>query len=239
MRAGSQDGRNGSWSTTSLGSFGYGRERACGARIDWKDVYLGPDVPFKRNGRLRGPRDPCEAPPNPDRLRVLATGAGPEWVRPLFFLEDKLARQQGTLERVRSVALRVTADRGFELVDVELKRAAGSQLVRLYVDRPGGIGLDELSSVSEEVSAILDAEDPIAGHYTLEVSSPGLDRALNGEADYRRFVGRLAKLASYEPVAGRRHWTGRIVACDDGIVTLDLEQEQRARACRSPKQARN
>lgn len=130
------------------------------------------------------------------------------------------------MERVRSVAGRVTADRGFELVDVELKRAAGGQLVRLYVDRPGGIGLDDLQSVSEEVSAILDAEDPIEGHYTLEVSSPGLDRPLRGEDDYRRFVGKLAKLSSYEPVEGRRHWTGRIVACDDGIVTLDLVGEK-------------
>jgi ribosome maturation factor RimP len=142
-------------------------------------------------------------------------------------LEDKLARQEGTIERVRSVALRVAADRGFELVDLELKRARGGQLVRLYVDRPeGGIGLDELQSVSVEVSAILDAEDPIEGHYTLEVSSPGLDRPLRGEADYRRFVGRLAKLSSYEPVDGRRHWTGRIVACDDGIVTLELVGEK-------------
>ena len=130
------------------------------------------------------------------------------------------------MERVRSAASRVTADRGVELVDVELKRAAGGQLVRLYVDRPGGIGLDELQSVSEEVSAILDAEDPIEGHYTLEVSSPGLDRPLRGEADYRRFVGRLAKLSSYEPVEGRRHWTGRIVACDGGIVTLELDGER-------------
>jgi len=130
------------------------------------------------------------------------------------------------VERVRSVALRVTADRGFELVDIELKQAKAEKLVRIFVDRPGGIGLADLQSVSEEVSAILDAEDPIEGHYTLEVSSPGLDRPLRGEADYRRFVGRLAKLASYEPVEGRRHWTGRIVGCDDGIVTLELEKEK-------------
>jgi len=129
------------------------------------------------------------------------------------------------VERVRSVALRVTADRGFELVDIELKQAKAEKLVRIFVDRPGGIGLDDLQSVSVEVSAILDAEDPIEGHYTLEVSSPGLDRPLRGEADYRRFVGRLAKLASYEPLDGRRHWTGRIVACDDGIVTLELDGE--------------
>ena len=130
------------------------------------------------------------------------------------------------MERVRSVALRVTADRGFELVDVELKQAKAEKLVRIFVDRPGGIGLADLQSVSEEVSAILDAEDPIEGHYTLEVSSPGLDRPLRGEADYRRFVGRLANLSSYEPVEGRRHWTGRIVGCDDGIVTLELEKEK-------------
>ena len=128
------------------------------------------------------------------------------------------------MERVRSVATRVTADRGFELVDVELKRAPGGQLLRLYVDKPGGIGLDELESVSHEVSAILDAEDPIEGHYTLEVSSPGLDRPLRTEDDYRRFVGRLAKLSSYELVDGRRHWTGRIVACEGGVVTLELEK---------------
>jgi ribosome maturation factor RimP len=125
---------------------------------------------------------------------------------------------------VRSVAARVTADRGFELVDVEMKRAAGNLFVRLYVDRPGGIGLDDLQSVSEEVSAVLDAEDPIEGRYTLEVSSPGLDRPLRGEADYRRFAGRLARLSSYEPVDGRRHWTGRIVSCENGVVTLDLEK---------------
>jgi ribosome maturation factor RimP len=141
-------------------------------------------------------------------------------------LEGQLARQEGTLERVRSVATRVTADRSFELVDVEIKRAAGGQLVRLYVDRPGGIGLDELQSVSEEVSAILDAEDPIESHYTLEVSSPGLDRPLKGEADYRRFAGSLARLSSYEPVDGRRHWMGRIVSCEGGVVTLDLEKER-------------
>jgi ribosome maturation factor RimP len=141
-------------------------------------------------------------------------------------LEENLGRQEGTLERVRSVARRVTADRAFELVDVEMKRGAGGLLVRLYVDKPGGIGLDDLQVVSEEVSAILDAEDPIEGHYTLEVSSPGLDRPLKTEADYRRFVGRLASLSSYEPLDGRRHWTGRIVSCDGGVVTLDLEKGQ-------------
>ncbi|MGE0456520.1 MAG: ribosome maturation factor RimP [Vicinamibacteria bacterium] len=129
------------------------------------------------------------------------------------------------IEAVRAVAQRVTVARGFELVDLELKRQGGGSLVRLFVDKTGGIGLDDLQSVSEEVSAILDAEDPVESTYTLEVSSPGLDRPLRNEADYRRFVGKLAKLSSYELVEGRRHWTGRIEAVENGEVHLKLEKE--------------
>jgi ribosome maturation factor RimP len=129
------------------------------------------------------------------------------------------------VERVRAVAERVTGGRGFELTEVEVTRDRGGQLVRLYVDKEGGIGIGELQSVSEEVSAILDAEDPISSSYTLEVSSPGLDRPLKTEADYRRFAGRLAKVSSYEPVEGRRHWTGRLLAIEEGVVSLSLEKE--------------
>jgi ribosome maturation factor RimP len=132
---------------------------------------------------------------------------------------------QRAIEVVRAAAERVSAGRGCELVDVEIKRQRGGHLVRLFVDKPGGIGLAELQAVSEEVSAILDVEDPIESAYTLEVSSPGLDRPLKSEADYRRYVGRLAKLSSYELVEGRRHWTGRIEAVDAGVVSLRLEQE--------------
>jgi ribosome maturation factor RimP len=129
------------------------------------------------------------------------------------------------VERVRAVAERVTGGRGFELTEVEVTRDRGGQLVRLYVDKEGGIGIGELQSVSEEVSAILDAEDPIPSAYTLEVSSPGLDRPLKTEADYRRFAGRLARVSSYEPVDGRRHWTGRLLAIEEGVVSLSLEKE--------------
>jgi ribosome maturation factor RimP len=134
------------------------------------------------------------------------------------------------IEAIRGIADRVTTSRGFELVDVEVKRAPGGQVVRLYVDKEGGIGLDELQTVSEEVSAILDVEDPLPYAYTLEVSSPGLDRVLKTESDYRRFVGKLAKIASYELVDGRRHWTGRLVAFENGVLTLRLEKERDAEA---------
>lgn len=128
-------------------------------------------------------------------------------------------------ERVEGVARRVTEGRGFELTDVEIKKDRNGTLVRLFVDKDGGIGLEDLQSVSAEVSAILDAQDLIPSTYTLEVSSPGLDRPLRNEADYRRFVGRLAKLSSYEPIDGRRHWLGRLTSFEDGIVTVNLEKE--------------
>jgi ribosome maturation factor RimP len=131
----------------------------------------------------------------------------------------------GAVDAVRAVAERVTSAHGYELVDVEMARAKGGHFVRLYVDKPGGIGLDELKSVSEEVSAILDVEDPIDSSYTLEVSSPGLDRPLKSEADYRRFVGRLVKLSSYELVDGRRHWNGRLEAMEAGVVGVRLLKE--------------
>ena len=131
----------------------------------------------------------------------------------------------GGVEAIRAVAERVTAARGYELVDVSLAKAKGGHCVRLFVDKPGGIGLAELQEVSEEVSAILDAEDPIESSYTLEVSSPGLDRPLLSEADYQRFHGRLAKLSSYELVEGRRHWTGRLAGLEEGVVSLVLEAE--------------
>jgi ribosome maturation factor RimP len=143
---------------------------------------------------------------------------------PLFFLEPKL-KEDSAIDGIRAVAERVTAGRGFELVDVEMKRERGGHLVRLFVDAAGGIGLAELQSVSEEVSAILDAEDPIASSYTLEVSSPGLDRPLKKASDYEKSVGKLVKLSSYELVDGRRHWTGRLTAFEDGVLSVTLLKE--------------
>jgi ribosome maturation factor RimP len=140
---------------------------------------------------------------------------------------------ESVLEAVRGIALRVTGGRGYELTDVEVKRDKGGHLVRLFVDKDGGIGLDELQSVSEEVAAILDAEDPIPSSYTLEVSSPGLDRPLRDENDFRRSVGKLVRLSSYEPVDGRRHWTGRLAGFEEGVASVILEKEG-GKVCRVP-----
>ena len=147
----------------------------------------------------------------------------PEWVRPtLFFGAQSLSQTSDTADSVRRIAQRVAADRGLELVDVQVSGAHRGGAVRVFVDRPGGIGLVDLQSLSEEVSAVLDVEDPIEGRYTLEVSSPGLDRPLRSAADFRRVVGQRVHLLTLQPVAGHADWTGRLasVAEDD---TLRLE----------------
>jgi ribosome maturation factor RimP len=127
------------------------------------------------------------------------------------------------LEVVRKLGDRVAQDRGLELVDIELKASRKGSLVRLFVDKIGGVGLDELQAVSEEVSALLDVEDPIEGGYTLEVSSPGLDRPLTTEADFRRSLTRLIRVDLREPLSegDRTQLSGRLSAVEAGVLTLD------------------
>lgn len=124
-------------------------------------------------------------------------------------------------ERVREVAARVAADRGLELVHVEFASSGRTTVVRIFIDKPGGVTHDDCSGVSLDVGTILDVEDFIPSAYTLEVSSPGLERALHGRADYERFAGQLAKLKSREAVGGQRNFRGRIVGVEGDAVVFD------------------
>lgn len=120
---------------------------------------------------------------------------------------------------------------GLELLGVEYLPSPGGALLRLYIDRPGadpmaegqGVGIEDCEAVSREVSAQLDVEDPISGNYTLEVSSPGLDRPLFTLDHYHRFAGETAKVAMRLPQDGRRRLTGRIVSIEDGSITFDVD----------------
>lgn len=129
----------------------------------------------------------------------------------------------GAREEISAIAARVAAGSGLELVDVEVKRQSRGSLVCVYVDRPGGVGFSELQAASREISTILDAEDPIEGRFTLEVSSPGLDRPLKSEADFRRAAGRLVRLSLHETEdePKRRQVTGRVVAVEEGFVRVE------------------
>lgn len=121
---------------------------------------------------------------------------------------------------------------GFEFVGLEYLSNPKNRLVRIYIDRePEGISVDNCADVSNEVSGLLDVEDPVSGHYSLEVSSPGIERPLFEPEHYRRFVGERAKIHLFAPVdAGgesdkRRKLTGLIVEADDERVVLDVDGE--------------
>jgi ribosome maturation factor RimP len=134
------------------------------------------------------------------------------------------------LDRVREVAERVAASSGLEVVEVELRGGGKARMLRIVIDKPAagaidkpvGVTHEDCASLSREVSTILDVEDAISGSYTLEVSSPGLDRRLFRPADYERFVGSRVKLTTRDPVNGNRHFEGRLESFQDGHLTLDL-----------------
>jgi len=110
----------------------------------------------------------------------------------------------------------------FELVDLSFSRGSGGGLLRIVMDRDGGVSVEDCAMVSRELSAVLDVEDLIPGRYILEVSSPGLDRPLKGLADFMKFGGRLAKVTLHEAVDGQKVLTGRIMRVEGENVLLDL-----------------
>jgi len=117
---------------------------------------------------------------------------------------------------------------GFEFVGLEYLSNPKNRLVRIYIDRePEGISVDNCAEVSNEVSALLDVEDPVSGHYSLEVSSPGVERPLFEPEHYRRFIGERARIHLFAPMeddtGSRRKLTGRIVDADDQRVVMEVE----------------
>lgn len=122
---------------------------------------------------------------------------------------------------------------GLELLGAEYLPTPGSAVLRLYIDRPGaaasaeaegqGVTIEDCEAVSREVSALLDVEDPISGHYTLEVSSPGIDRPLFAPAQFARFVGETAKVGLKLPQDGRRRLTGRIVGVEEATIAFEVD----------------
>ena len=131
----------------------------------------------------------------------------------------------GKAEEIRDMLAPTVQALGLELLGVEYAPSTGSALLRLYIDAEGrSVGIEDCESVSREVSALLDVNDPIASEYTLEVSSPGIDRPLFGAAQFARFLGEQAKLSLRVPMEGRRRLQGRIAKVADGRVTIAEEK---------------
>lgn len=138
------------------------------------------------------------------------------------------ARASQPLEQVRAIAARVAASRGLEVWDVQSRRETYGHVVRVFIDRPGpaatpeeSVSIEDCEQVNREMSTILDVEDPLPFAYTLEVSSPGLDRPLRDSEDYRRFTGRLAKVVVSEPVDRQKAFEGRLRGVEGDDVLLE------------------
>ena len=114
---------------------------------------------------------------------------------------------------------------GYELADLELKVGSRDGVLRIFIDKPGGVGLEDCELISRQVSALLDVEDPLPGRYSLEVSSPGLDRKLTKPAHYQRVVGEEVKVETRFPVLGRRRFRGVLQAADEKSIVVVVDRE--------------
>jgi ribosome maturation factor RimP len=132
-------------------------------------------------------------------------------------------------ERVREIADRVAIDNGVELVHAEVAGPDGKPIVRIFIDKPGGVTHADCSDVSIYLGTILDVEDFIHSAYTLEVSSPGLERGLYKRGDFERFAGSLAKLKTSSLVGGQRNFRGRLIGVDGDDVLFEDRTSGRVR----------
>ncbi len=123
-------------------------------------------------------------------------------------------------ERVREIAEQAAIDQGVELVHAEVAGPEGRPIVRVFIDKPGGVTHEDCSAVSIQLGTVLDVEDFIHSAYTLEVSSPGIERGLYKRADYERFAGSQAKIKARTPIKGQRNFRGRIIGVEDDTVIL-------------------
>jgi ribosome maturation factor RimP len=140
---------------------------------------------------------------------------------PLFCCSIEM--RQPVAEKVEEIAQRVGQSEGIEVVEVEVKGGGRQRLVRISIDKPEGVTHADCENISQQVGTILDVEDVIpGGSYTLEVSSPGVERKLLRPRDYERFIGSKVKVTLRDPIEDRRHWEGTLAGFDNGLITLDL-----------------
>ena len=128
------------------------------------------------------------------------------------------------LERVRPIAERILMNQGMELVEVEYRREARGWVLRLTIDKEGGVTLDDCGRISQVVGRELDVEDFISAAYVLEVSSPGLTRRLRSEKDFIKYRNRLIKLRTVDPIDGRQQFKGKLLGVSNTLIELEMEE---------------
>jgi ribosome maturation factor RimP len=126
------------------------------------------------------------------------------------------------LSKIEAIAERVAQSEGIEIVEIELKGGGKNRFLRISIDKPDGVTHGDCELVSQQVSTILDVEDVVPGAYTLEVSSPGVERKLLKYKDFERFTGKKIKAILREPVENSRRWEGTLASCADGLISLEV-----------------
>jgi len=147
-----------------------------------------------------------------------------EWAKAHFFIarNKMVTAREEIVAKITEIAQRVGESEGIEIVDVELLGAGRARVLRIYIDRPQGVSHADCEFISQQVGTILDVEDVIPGDsYTLQVSSPGVERKLSKPGDFERFVGQKAKVVLREPVENQRRWEGKLAGFSQGIVALE------------------
>ena len=124
---------------------------------------------------------------------------------------------------ITELAKPIVEDLNYELVDVEFVKEGANWYLRIYIDKSGGIGIDDCQSVSERISDILDEKDPIEQSYYLEVSSPGLERPLKTERDFIKYKGELVEIKVFQPIDGKKIFEGELVGLVDGNIVINQD----------------
>jgi ribosome maturation factor RimP len=140
--------------------------------------------------------------------------------------ESGSTQRQMLLTKITHMADQVAAPMGMEVILVELKGSGNASIVRMFLDQPGGISLDDCERFSRQFSVILDVEDWIPFSYTLEVSSPGINRPLVKESDFRRFCGKDIKVSTRLPINGRKNFKGSIADVTDGRIEIQIAPDK-------------
>lgn len=155
-------------------------------------------------------------------------------VSPLFCCLARVARkptrkmpetpQTTMLERITAIAERAAKREGLEVWDVEVAGAGRGRIVRIYLDKPGGVTLDDCELISQQVGTVLDVEDVVPDqHYNLEVSSPGVERRLFKPEHFARFTGEKVRLTLREPIENRRRWEGTVRGVEGGVILIETD----------------
>src|SRR5579863_8202927 len=127
--------------------------------------------------------------------------------------------QEKVAAKIEEIAQRVAQSEGMEIVEVEVKGGGAHRFVRVSIDKPEGVTHGDCELISQQVGTILDVEDVVpGGRYTLEVSSPGVERKLLKPRDYQRFQGQKARISLREPIDGRRNWDGTLAGFENGVI---------------------